>query len=124
VQDIRPAFRILRRSPVLTGTTVASIALSVGVTAVIFAAITSVLIAPLSYARPGELVLAQRVPPQMRVQSFRQRRFSIAIGCRTATDTDLSFHCGFLFCPQCDHRIDMRCTPRRQVGGHQSHNEQ
>jgi predicted permease len=56
LQDIKLAFRLFWRSPGLTGIALVSIALSVGATAVVFAAVKSVLINPLPYARAGELV--------------------------------------------------------------------
>ncbi len=57
LQDIRLAIRLFRLTPVPTAIALLSIALSVGATAVVFAAIKSVLIKhPLPFARPGELV--------------------------------------------------------------------
>ena len=56
VQDIRLAARLYRRTPALTGIALLSIALSVAATAVVFTAIKSVLLDPLPYARPGELL--------------------------------------------------------------------
>jgi predicted permease len=56
LQDIRLALRLLRRTPSVTAISLFSIALSVAATAVVFAAIKSVLIDRLPYARPGELV--------------------------------------------------------------------
>jgi putative ABC transport system permease protein len=56
LRDIKLAFRLFLRAPALTGIALVSIALSVGATAVVFAAVKSVLINPLPYARPGELV--------------------------------------------------------------------
>jgi predicted permease len=56
LRDIKLAFRLFWRSPGLTGIALVSIALSVGATAVVFAAVKSVLINPLPYARAGELV--------------------------------------------------------------------
>jgi putative ABC transport system permease protein len=55
-QDIRIAFRLLRRSPSLTGIALLSIALSVGATAVVFTAVKTVLLDPLPYAHAGQLV--------------------------------------------------------------------
>ena len=55
-QDVRLALRLFRRTPVPTGIAWLSIALSVGAAAVVFAGIKSVLIDPLPYARPAELV--------------------------------------------------------------------
>lgn len=56
LRDIRLALRLLSRTPSFTLIAALSIALSVGATAVVFTAIKAVLIAPLPYARPGELV--------------------------------------------------------------------
>jgi predicted permease len=56
VRDIRLAFRLLWRTPAATGIALLSIALSVGATAVVFTAVRAVLITPLPYARPAELV--------------------------------------------------------------------
>jgi putative ABC transport system permease protein len=55
-QDLRFALRLLRRTPLVTGAALVSIALSVGATAVVFTAIKSVLLDPLPYARPEKLV--------------------------------------------------------------------
>ncbi len=55
-QDARIAVRLLRRTPALSGIALLSIALSVGATAVVFAAIKAVLLNPLPYSRVGELV--------------------------------------------------------------------
>src|SRR3954466_6096451 len=56
LQDIRLAFRLFWRAPFPTSIALLSIALGVGATSVVFTAIKSVLIDPLPYARPGELV--------------------------------------------------------------------
>jgi putative ABC transport system permease protein len=69
LQDIRLAFRIFRRTPVPTGIALLSIALSVGATAVVFAAIKSVLIDPLPYAHAEELVQVRSDFPAMQGQA-------------------------------------------------------
>jgi predicted permease len=56
LQDIRIGFRLLRRTPLLTGTALLSIILSVGATAVVFTAVKSVLLNPLPYANVDRLV--------------------------------------------------------------------
>lgn len=56
LRDIQLAFRLYRRTPAPTGIALLSIALSVGATAVVFTAVRAVLLAPLPYARPSELV--------------------------------------------------------------------
>src|SRR5580692_11172026 len=69
LQDMRLAFRLFQRNPVATGIALLSIALSVGATAVVFAAVKSVLIDPLPYARAGELVQIRSEYPRMQEQS-------------------------------------------------------
>jgi putative ABC transport system permease protein len=56
LRDIKLAFRLFWRTPALTGIALVSIALSLGATAVVFAAVKSVLLNPLPYASAGELV--------------------------------------------------------------------
>ncbi len=67
--DLRLALRLLRRAPVPSCVALLSIALSVGATAVVFAAIQAVLIDPLPYAHPAELVQLRSEFPHMQVQS-------------------------------------------------------
>jgi len=54
--DIRHAFRLFLRVPGLTSIALASIALSIGATAVVFTAVRAVLIEPPPYSNPAELV--------------------------------------------------------------------
>jgi predicted permease len=68
-QDVRQAFRIFRRSPLHTGIALLSISLSVAASSVVFAAIKSVLIDPLPFTRPAELVQVRSEFPGMPVQS-------------------------------------------------------
>jgi putative ABC transport system permease protein len=69
VQDVRFTWRLWRRAPVPTGIAWLSIALSVGATAVVFAAVKAVLIDSLPYARPEELVQLRSEFPKMQQQS-------------------------------------------------------
>jgi len=69
LQDVRLAFRFFSRTPVPAGIALLSIAVSVGATAVVFAAVKSVLIDPLPYARPSELVQFRSEFPKMQQQS-------------------------------------------------------
>ncbi len=69
LQDVRLAFRLFRRNLAGTGIALLSIALSVAATAVVFTAIKSVLIDPLPYARPRELVQIRSEFPKMQEQS-------------------------------------------------------
>lgn len=54
--DVRLAVRLLRRAPTVTAAAVLSTALSVGAVSAVFTAVRAVLIEPLPYARPDELV--------------------------------------------------------------------
>ncbi len=69
LEDVRFALRLFRRSPVPTAIALISIALSVGATAVVFAAVKAVLIDPLPYARPAELVQFRSEYPRMQQQA-------------------------------------------------------
>ena len=68
-QDIRLAFRLFRRDFTATGIALLSIALNIAATAVVFTAVKSVLIDPLPYARPSELVQIRSEYPKMQEQS-------------------------------------------------------
>ncbi len=69
LQDARLALRLLRRAPLPTAIALLSIALSVGATAVVFAAIKSVLIDPLPYANPDGLFQFRSEYPRMQEQA-------------------------------------------------------
>ena len=69
LNDIRLALRLLRRMPTATGIALLSIALSVGATAVVFAAIKAVLLDPLPYAKADELVQFRSEFPHMQQQA-------------------------------------------------------
>ncbi|HUE76863.1 MAG TPA: ABC transporter permease [Longimicrobiales bacterium] len=55
-RDVRQAARSFRRSPVFTAVVVATLALGIGVTTAVFTVVDSVLLRPLPYDEPGELV--------------------------------------------------------------------
>ena len=67
--DVRLALRLLRQNPASTSIALLSIALSIGATAVVFAAIKSVLIDPLPYRHPEEIVQFRSEWPRMQQQS-------------------------------------------------------
>ncbi len=56
LQDIRQSLRLFGRSPAITAVALLSIAISIGATAVVFAAVKTVLINPLPYSNPSALV--------------------------------------------------------------------
>jgi predicted permease len=70
MQDLRLAARLMRRAPLASVIALGSIALSVGATAVVFAAIKSVLLDPLPFSRPAELVGFRSEYPAVLQQSI------------------------------------------------------
>jgi len=56
LQDLRQGFRSLRRTPVITATAILTLALGVGASTAVFSAVHAVLLRPLPYPEPDDLI--------------------------------------------------------------------
>lgn len=61
----RHAIRTLRTQPLFTATTIATFALGIGATTVVYALVQTVLLAPLPYREPQRLAFVQQVVPEI-----------------------------------------------------------
>jgi predicted permease len=117
-QDARYGLRILRRSPVFAAVAVLTLALGIGATIAIFSVLDGVVLRPLSYLHPEQLVSLEVAPlaidPSLRGMApedyfvFRdQSRTFQDIGIYAETDTDRDVNVTGFAEPERVHALDV-----------------
>ncbi|HLW97364.1 MAG TPA: ABC transporter permease [Candidatus Acidoferrales bacterium] len=76
VQDLRYALRMMRKTPGVTFTALAALALGIGATSAIFSLVYGVMLRPLPYEEPGRIVLVERVAPFGHQSNVSARRYT------------------------------------------------
>ena len=77
LQDLRGAFRMMRRSPTFTTVAVATLALAIGVNVVMFSVLNTVLFRPLPFRAPDELVMLWTETPSHDLRENRSAFWNI-----------------------------------------------
>src|SRR6185436_15904570 len=75
IQDIRYSFRSLRKSPSLTFFALAALALGIGANTAAFSLVNGILLSPLPYSQPENLVRLWESPPRFGLLSVRPADF-------------------------------------------------